>query len=56
MHILDALFPIYYADVNTPLAKGTTLIDVVEDGKEDTMADIDWFTTIKCRQTLLNFN
>ncbi len=42
MYILENSSPVNYADDNTLLATGGTLMEAVEDVKKDTEAAIDW--------------
>ncbi len=43
MYILEHSSPVNYADDNTLLATGETLMEAVEDVKKDTESAIDWF-------------
>ncbi len=56
MYILENSFPVNYADDNTLLATGETLMEAVEDVKRTLKQPLIGLMKIKCRLILLNFN
>ncbi len=55
MYILENSSPVNYADDNTLLATGETLMEDVDDVKQDTEAAIDWFDEIQMQANPVKF-